>query len=101
MFEKEAEDWVKTKGTDAITCIKENIGWDDVCEQAFIAGAEFGYDKANKWHYTKDGEYPKENQLVLLYRENPNGANVALSYWYKSYVNDKVIAWKEVTPPKE
>jgi hypothetical protein len=24
-----------------------------------------------------------------------------LSYWYKSYVNDKVIAWKEIVPPKE
>lgn len=70
-------------------------------ELGFRAGAEFGYDKANKWHYTKDGEYPKENQLVLLYRENPNGANIALSYWYKSYVNDKVIAWKEIVPPKE
>jgi len=48
MFEKEAEEWVKTKGTDAITCLKENIGWDDVCEQAFKDGAEFGYNKAKE-----------------------------------------------------
>lgn len=48
MFEKEAEEWVKTKGTDAMTCLKENIGWDDVCEQAFKDGAEFGYNKANE-----------------------------------------------------
>lgn len=66
-----------------------------------LEGIEFGYNKANEWHYVKDGDLPKENQLVLLYRENPNGANVALTYWYKSYVNDKVIAWKEVIPPKE
>ena len=48
MFEKEAEEWVKTKGTDAMTCLKENIGWDDVCEQAFKDGAEFGYNKGKE-----------------------------------------------------
>ena len=58
-------------------------------------------EAAEEWHYVKNGDLPKENQLVLLYRENPNGANIALTYWYKSYVNDKVIAWKEIMPPKE
>ena len=57
-------------------------------------------EKANEWHYVKDGDLPKENQLVLLYRENLNGANVALTYWYKSYVKDKVIAWKEIVLPE-
>lgn len=86
MFRKEAEENGSRIGSPTI---------------AWQKGAEFGYAKANEWHFTKDGDYPKEHQLVLLYRENPNGANIALSHWYKSYVNDKVIAWKEVVPPKE
>jgi hypothetical protein len=99
MFEKEAEERTEEK----YACSKnpiislEAIGY----KKGYKDGAEFGYNKANEWHFTKDGDYPKEYQLVLLYRENPNGANLALSYWYKSYVNDKVIAWKEIVPPKE
>lgn len=97
---------------------------------AFQKGAEFGYnkakedadkmksrflelcnlkdmriaelEKANEWHYVKDGDLPKENQLVLFYRENPLGSNIALSYWYDSYKKDKdLIAWKEIVLPKE
>lgn len=89
MFEKEAEEYAEAF---------VNRG---VAEASFKKGAEYGYNKANEWHYVKDGDLPKENQLVLLYRENPNGANVALTYWYKSYVKDKVIAWKEIVLPKE
>ena len=70
-------------------------------DNTYQYGFKDGYNKANEWHFVKDGDLPKENQLVLLYRENPNGANVALTHWYKSYVNDKVIAWKEIVPPKE
>lgn len=93
MFEKEAVDRILWNfGTAGELIVRTRI-WED--------GAEFGYNKANEWHFVKDGDLPKENQLVLLYRENPNGANVALTYWYKSYVNDKVIAWKEVIPPKD
>lgn len=29
-------------------------------ERAYLAGAEFGYNKANEWHYVKD-ELPPEN----------------------------------------
>ena len=64
-------------------------------------GAEFGYNKANEWHYVKDGKYPKENQLVMVYRVNPLGANIAITNWYDSYKDTKVIAWKEIVLPKE
>ena len=109
MFEKEAEEYIMRE--DVIT---ENdrvpfdngygfqtVSFENEVKKAFKDGAEFGYNKANEWHYVKDEDLPKENQLVLLYRENPNGANVALAYWCKSYVNDKVIAWKEIVLPKE
>ena len=97
MFEKEAEEYAT-----------RDVFFDGVPEpvinhqrkEDWQKGAEFGYNKANKWHFVKD-ELPKENQLVLIYRENSRGANIALDYWYKSYVNDKVIAWKEIVLPKE
>lgn len=72
-----------------------------IYKDGYLAGVEFGYNKVNEWHFIKDGDLPKENQLVLLYRENLNGANISLTHWYKSYANDKVIAWKEVIPPNE
>ena len=33
-------------------------GWQD--------GAEFGYNKANEWHYVKDGDLPPKTTLVLI-----------------------------------
>ena len=27
--------------------------------QGFVNGAEFGYNKANEWHYVKDGDLPQ------------------------------------------
>ena len=65
MFEKEAEEYIKVN----------NLEWELEChrtspigevEQAFIKGAEFGYNKANEWHYVKDGDLPKENEDVLV-----------------------------------
>ena len=65
-------------------------------KQAFLAGLKAG---RQQWHdLRKDqNDLPKENQLVLMYRENPIGSNVAMSYWYQTYVNDKdLIAWCEI-----
>ena len=56
MFEKEAEKWVENNF--------HNTEEDYI--KAFKDGAEFGYNKANEWHYVKDGKYPKENQLVMV-----------------------------------
>lgn len=53
MFEKEAEEY----------CIHQSLledVRDNICK-AFEDGAEFGYNKANEWHYPSKGEYPKEN----------------------------------------
>jgi hypothetical protein len=92
MFEKEAEEYCgnldESKTRDFIT-------------DAFKDGAEYGYNKANEWHYVKDGKYPKEKQLVMVYRVNPLGANIAITNWYDSYKDTKVIAWKEIVLPKE
>ena len=103
MFEKEAEEWVKTKGTDAITCLKENIGWDDVCKQAFQDGAELGYNKANEWHYMKDGEYPTHSYRVLVFTDEGIGFGIYgldNKKWYTYDTGFEVIAWKEIILPE-
>lgn len=70
MFEKEAEEWVKDytiKSRDCILfpcrtledCQVQDFEFDEVV-RVFKDGAEFGYNKANEWHYPSKGEYPKE-----------------------------------------
>ena len=82
---------------------------DNICK-AFEDGAEFGYNKANEWHYVKDGEYPKECDCCLLYvgsRFNCITGWRHRGVWYFDdnrnlrMWQDEVIAWKEITPPKE
>ena len=112
MFEKEAVEWVKTKGTDAMTCLKENIGWDDVCEQAFKDGAKFAYNKANEWQYPSKGKYPKECENVWCYCKGlikfccVGHITVGDDNKIRWIANNKfgelcVIAWKEIVLPKE
>lgn len=68
---------------------------------AYLAGYNAGYNKANEWHFvSEEGEYPKEKQLVMVYRVNPLGANIAVTEWYNGFKNTKVIAWKEIVLPE-
>ena len=92
----------------------------------FLKGAEFGYNKANEWHYVKDGDLPKDDKnyrsyVVAYYGAKGSSANgkpcwEELCYdsenkrWVDKdtlddipYVNQEgiVIAWKEIVLPKE
>lgn len=134
MFEKEAEEYIKVN----------NLEWELEChrtspigevEQAFQQGAEFGYNKAfveadknlkavvadfnkaNEWHYVKDGDLPKETSLLM---SNPlllatkmkgsdcltlalgeyNFSTQEFSYQHIVGITD-VIAWKEIVLPEE
>ena len=99
MFEKEAEEYVDLSGNRNYT------------ERAFKDGAEFGYNKANEWHYVKNGDYPKEkgNYLVAWKRTHHVeeygkwGFDVDLFNVDEGYfegVGDYVIAWKEIVLPE-
>lgn len=104
MFEKEAEEAgnEKIKGNYQFArCARKSY------KDGFKDGAEFGYNKANEWHYVKD-ELPDENQWVLVY----DGSYTVCNYhsntpikWLDNYENEvyegSIIAWKEITPPKE
>ena len=107
MFEKEAEE----AGNDKI---KENHQFARCARKSykdgFQDGAEFGYNKANEWHYVKDGDLPKIGKKVLsekgdlvIYKGDgfnwveysPNTDNIKLRKW------EEPRAWKEIVLPKE
>ena len=108
MFEKEAEEIEK----EAIKWVK-NVFPNDEFKQsgisrALVEFAELGYNKANEWHYVKDGDLPEENQWVLVY----DGSYTVCNYhsntpikWLDNYENEvyeyAIIAWREIVPPKE
>lgn len=73
-------------------------------------GAEFGYNKANEWHYVKDGDLPKnrtEEKYLVALKSDYNGFIFETDIWceslhcFASNHPTKVYAWKEIVPPKE
>ena len=116
MFEKEAEEYAI-----GLTYPKfqdnqiANIVLRDV-EGAFQKGAEFGYNKANEWHYPSNGEYPKEYKDLLICFLTEDDMKDCVRGWYEydfennkhifKYLNvlgtqylETVIAWKEIVLP--
>ena len=101
MFEKEAEEYANRKcGT-----IQDNE-W-KFCKVDWQKGAEFGYNKANEWHYVKDGDLPKKTDEYLVYIINGYGCkfikliqyNSGRHFWCVDCQNE-VIAWKEIALPE-
>ena len=107
MFEKESEAYEKMRHSR----YEDNDYCGDIADgiiQAYQKGAEVGYNKANEWHYVKDGDLPEENQWVLVY----DGSYTVCNYhsntpikWLDNYENEvyeyAIIAWREIVPPKE
>ena len=116
MFEKEAK---KHKEEFITTYINVGGGLNaaDIIgmqkEQSYQEGAEFGYNKANEWHYPSKGEYPKECENVLCYCKAVNvefygightiiGGDDKIRWWSSNRSEElNVYAWKEITTPKE
>ena len=95
MFEKEAEEYFRENAHnfDEVTACRECM--------------EFGYNKANEWHYVKD-ELPQYNEYVLIYTDLTN-TYVARIPTEKDYFITRrggfvqmsaVIAWKEIVLPE-
>jgi len=103
MFEKEAEEYIKEH-----TFFDEEYGvqsLDVVSKTIFKDGAEFGYNKANEWHYVKD-ELPELYKDVLVVfprgdcdvkRLTNHNEWVGRGSWCS--LTD-VIAWKEIVLPE-
>ena len=81
-------------------------------------GAEFGYNKANEWHYPSKGEYPKDEKNVLCILGEFENINLEVGY-YSQKENERerwrfseystpddskndwgVSAWKEIVLPE-
>ena len=106
MFEKEAEEYVDLSGNRNYT------------ERAFKDGAEFGYNKANEWHFVSKEGFPSKDDIYLIIRNDGlhlgdyccgGDGDIDCQSWcdYPSeeeIQDDSVIAWKEIVlpePPKE
>ena len=109
MFEKEAEEYREewqNKGYYFVSQEMEQIELDDIVDATFKDGAEFGYNKANEWHYVKD-ELPELYKDVLVVfsqgdydvkRLTNHNEWVGRGSWCS--LTD-VIAWKEIVLPME
>ena len=123
MFEKEAED---NKPPYAFCALDTKC---ELWKDGFQKGAEFGYNKANEWHYPSKGELPQcdeETQLIFYVNcyyevggETLIRKRTVLGFYKKSFLNDDVklfvekskgyedehlskdvIAWKEIVLPE-
>ena len=111
MFEKEAEEWVKENMDCCKTdnSVNQSIPYFDEEERccaksAFQDGAEFGYNKANEWHYMKDGISPTHSYRVLVFTDEGVGFGIYGlddKKWHTYDTGFEVIAWKEIVLPKE
>ena len=96
MFEKEAEEYNQKVPFNPLNVEKE-------IRRAFQKGAEFGYNKANEWHFVKDGIFPTHSNGVLVFTDEGVGLG---SYgldnkeWYTYDTGFRVIAWKEIVLPE-
>ena len=92
----------------------------DLATVAYMQGAESGYNKAfveadknlkaivtdfnkaNEWHYVKDGEHPTHSNRVLVFTDEGVGFGIYgldNKKWYTYDTGFDVIAWKEITLP--
>lgn len=107
MFDKEAEEYVNEHSEYNETFDMVLINSDT--KKTFKDAAEFGYNKANEWHYVKDGDLPKNNMHVLALLKNKRlkitiFMENKFTIWNKDYDTYTklydVIAWKEIILPK-
>ena len=109
MFEKESNGMSEDERTDFVIALKSKMCLENgkvTDADVYFQGVKDGYNKANEWHYVKDGDLPKhEVNVLVLY--NVQCIDIAhYNYDYKewhfadSIVRD-VIAWKEIVLPKE
>lgn len=90
MFEKEATEYA------------EAFVDRGVAEASFQKGAEFGYNKANEWHFVKNGIFPTHSNRVLVFTDEGVGFGIYgldNNKWYTYDTGFDVIAWKEIVLP--
>lgn len=111
MFEKESKEYAN-KWLEHVKDLELQHKSDDKPEyirilEAHQKGAEFGYNKANEWHYPSKGKYPEENKRYLCKIKAFVGGGIYYECFdydteYNSWKNScgEVIAWKEIVLPE-
>ena len=110
MFEKEAKEYVNEE-YDFCYYPEDNLSTRINAERDWSKGAEFGYNKANEWHYVKD-ELPRKSDATLcklmpVFVAVKVGYNVSTygTYWNlrlgKFECLDEVYAWCYAPEPPE
>lgn len=105
MFEKD-DDYYKARKEDKDRITKVIKVWNGkeeaIHDGGFEKGAEYGYNKANEWHYVKDG-LPKETKKYFIYSKEW-GVEVRKFFadvgYFECRKNDNVIVWKEIVLPE-
>ena len=86
-------------------------------DEGFQKGAEFGYNKANEWHYPSKGECPKEYKDILICFLTEDDMKDCVRGWYEYDLDEdehyfktvntfgtavikNVYAWKEIVLPE-
>lgn len=113
MFEKEAEEYAHEHCCDSCKNLQARY------KKVFKDGAEFGYNKANEWHYPSKGEYPKDEKRVICILGDFENDNIEVGYYSQVEGDSKrwrfedydlpddsengwgVSAWKEIVLPSE
>jgi hypothetical protein len=115
MFEKDFQSWFKENTP------KEGLSENTTFTKQFVidtwnGGYLAGFNKANEWHYVKDGDLPKETGLLMskmlllvtrmkgsdclsLALGEYNFSTQEFSYQHIIGLTD-VIAWKEIVLPE-
>ena len=117
MFEKEAEEMAEAWLNERYL---KGMGVRKPCKKAYKTGFQDGYNKAfveadknlkaivtdfnkaNEWHYVKDGEHPTHSNRVLVFTDEGVGFGIYgldNKKWYTYDTGFDVIAWKEITLP--
>ena len=109
MFEKEVTDLCCSTCNAEVSCKEKCECWTFAKKSM-----EFGYNKANEWHYPSKGEYPKECENVLCYCKCRTeikfccvghivaGGDDKIRWWSSNRSEElNVYAWKEIVLPKE
>lgn len=88
----------------------DDINYPDVLKAITVGvqkGAEHGYNKANEWHYVKDGDLPKDEdwKWCVSYRGYYYVAKYEEMFgcWTNQEYSEvmRPYAWKEIVLPKE
>ena len=112
MFEKESYEWTEKNISVGISMYNPSI--EMYCGKAFKDGAEFGYNKANEWHFVSKEGFPSKDDIYLIIRNDGlhlgdycrgGDEDIDCQSWcdYPSeeeIQDDSVIAWKEIVLPE-